>query len=613
MLLAVSWLFLSCLCGIVSLYTLRVFQEHTLRFTVGTLLGLSVSTTIAYVLNIFIPLHAALGVELLPLVVIAIWLGYKGRKTIRHGVVDTVAIGVFAITFLLFGLIISPKLLIEKEGGYFTGIVNAYGDVAWHAANITAFTEGQSFPPQNPIFGGEVLLYPFMTNFLSGALIQGGMSLTQSVNVVPILMIPVLLTLLYQFVRELTGNKKAAIIGLLLFTFGGATLGISRLPSDFRESDTSFVEFLLHLPTQDYSGVGTDTHGFHFLNPVTTLLLPQRSFLFGIPIALAILLLLRPTSHTKRAHYITAGVFAGILPLFHGHTVLALTPAIIALFLLKPNFKQWLWFVGTALVVGLPEVGYYFLGTSQSGSFFRYGPGWMSGDMNIFWYWFKNTGFFIPVAIIGLFTKAPRAIKILSVIGLGIFIAANTWLFAPWAWDNFKLFVYFFIFCIPLVSYVAATSIQYSPHFLKGGIAALVAFQLVSAVTDISKLALPTATIWNEWDKQAVEAASLVRENTNPGDIIVTAPTHNSAVVLSGRPRYLGFSAHVWSHGGNPWIREAGEEAYYKGISPTLPDTLAKYVLVGPQERQAYGSIQLNPSWIPVGTSGIYTLYKITN
>src|SRR3989344_4567496 len=79
-----------------------------------------------------------------------------------------------------------------------------------------------------------------------------------------------------------------------------------------------------------YTGSGGDTDGFHFLNPILSLFLPQRSFLFGIPLALAILTLLISVGRRERA-YLFAGIAAGLLPLFHGHTVLALLPPIIAL------------------------------------------------------------------------------------------------------------------------------------------------------------------------------------------------------------------------------------------------------------------------------------------
>ncbi|MBI1833226.1 MAG: hypothetical protein HYR90_00145 [Candidatus Andersenbacteria bacterium] len=613
MVLALTWLLAACAAGVAAIYAVGVLREHAIRFLVGIVGGLAAATTLTYILNIGIPLNSTLiVVETIMLLVLAVGLlWYTGPLPWRGTKLDWVAVAVFAVSFIIFGLIIAPKLFIENKEGYSTGIINAYGDVAWHAANVVMFAEGQTTPPQNPIFAGTNLLYPFMTNFMSGVLLSAGMSLPASINVPAMLMIPVLLTLLYCFAHEFTRSKHAAIIALLLFIFGGATLGISRLPQDFAAADTSIIDFITHLPARDYSGVGTDENGYHFLNPVTTLLLPQRSFLFGISLALCILLLLKPAKQKTDGEYIVAGVLSGLLPLFHGHTVLALLPAIIGLFFLQPRIQQWLLFTLTALVVGIPEVLYYMLGESESGSFFRFEPGWMAGEINPIWYWLKNTGLLLPTVITGFFLKSPKSLKILAGAGLLLFAAANTWLFAPWAWDNFKLFVFFFLFTIPLAAFAALHAIRTFPLIGKIAVIVLLAGHMVSAGVDIFKLTLPTALIWGEWDIAAIQAAEVIKEVTEPGDVIVTAASHNSAVVLAGRPRYLGFAAHVWSHGGDPWDREKAIKEYYQGTLSTLPDLKPKFVLVGPQEESAFAPIAYHPTWYLVAKSGPYFLYSI--
>src|SRR4029079_4371396 len=126
------------------------------------------------------------------------------------------------------------------------------------------------------------------------------------------------------------------------------------------------------LPQRDYSGVGTDEQGFHFLNPVTTLLLPQRAMLFGMPLVLTVLLLLHPTTIKNRYSPILAGVAAGMLPLFHAHACIALTTAVIGLFVVSRTKKRFILFSIPALLIGIPELTFFIGGNAEGGSFFRY-------------------------------------------------------------------------------------------------------------------------------------------------------------------------------------------------------------------------------------------------
>lgn len=605
----------------------RLFQEKVTTVLSGSILGLAFFTTVAYLLSPFFSLllaaFLAIGVMAIA-VALLIWQKPAALKQWwQETSFDPLALLILAAVALLSSLI-APKLLIAQADGLATGIINAYGDVAWHLANITSFTEGQTIPPENPIFAGTRLTYPFLTNFFSAILLASGGSLAGSVTHPAWILIPLLLTLLYCFTRQLTRSKIAAILALLLFLFGGATFGWVRFAGDWRSAQVSLVEFLTHLPARDFSGVGTDEEGFHFLNPVTTLLLPQRSFLFALPLALTILLLLSPGQKLNTARYVGAGMAAGLLPLFHAHTVVALLPALASFFIL--DFKQrkhWLLLAVPALVVGLPEVLYYLRGQEAAGSFLRWGPRWLAGERNFFWYWFLNTGLLIPASIAGLLMAAPRSsssevgqalrnTKTLAISGLIIFVVANLYLFAPWAWDNFKLFVYFFLFILPLVGTVAARAFQSHAYpVLKGTVATVLLLHMLAAGLDIWKLTLPTARQWPEWDAVGIEFAESVKEKTEPGERVLTAANHNSPIVLAGRPRYLGFAAHVWSHGGDPWEREAAVKDFYEGRLETLPDLQPMYAVVSPQERGSFPGLIIRPQWQLITQVGDYQLYQL--
>lgn len=625
MILSLFLLLAPALVGIVAIAAAEVLEEKITIALVGGTLGVAVFTTAAYVLATFLPLLVAAVLVLLAMTALTGWAAWQKRRHLiqlwHKPSLDKWSLGILIAATCLF-MIIAPKLLITRPDGLYTGIINAYGDVAWHMSNIATFAAGQSTPPENPIFAGTRLTYPFLTNFLSAILLKSGATFAASVDAVALFMIPILLTLFYSFTKHLTNNKRAAVLAMLLFLFGGAALGWIRFNADWQESHLSLVEFLTHLPARDYSGVGTDEQGFHFLNPTTTLLLPQRSFLFALPLAFIILLLLLPEQKFHPNRFLIAGVTAGILPLFHAHTVLALLPAIVSFFaidfLKSPHASRkdislhWIYFVLPALIVGIPEVLYYIRGDSGSGSFLRWGPRWMAGEHNLIWYWFINTGFLIPAAIAGIFLKFSKPVKALAVSGLIIFVIANLFLFAPWAWDNFKLFVYFLVFILPIVSLVAIKLWdQRTFPGLRAAVLIVVALHMLPAGLDIWKLTLPTAREWQEWDKTGVEFAQAVQDNTKAGERVLTAANHNSPIVLAGRPRYLGFAAHVWSHGGDPWTREKAVKEFYEGRLNQLPDLQPTYVVVSPQERSSYPNLVIRPEWKLVTQVGDYQLYKL--
>ncbi|MDP3997585.1 MAG: hypothetical protein Q8P73_03745, partial [bacterium] len=246
----------------------------------------------------------------------------------------------------------------------------------------------------------------------------------------------------------------------------------------------------------------------------------------------------------------------------------------------------------------------------DSASFLRFHVGWTTED-NLAWFWFQNTGFILPAALLGLFLPLPKNVKALTLAGLAVFIIANLFLFAPWAWDNFKLLIFWLIFILPVLGWLVARYPIRKNRLLQIGITAIVFLQIASAALDIWKIALPTATTWQEWDNNAIAFAKVIKANTKAGESILTAPIHNSTVALTGRLSYLGYAAHVWSHGGDPWQREKAIEPFYSGLSSTLPETTPDYILVGPSEHIKYPNLQIQNTWQLVADSEAYQLYKL--
>src|SRR5207248_11276471 len=97
-----------------------------------------------------------------------------------------------------------------------------------------------------------------------------------------------------------------------------------------------------------------DLH-FHWPNPVLAYLVPQRSTLFGVSLALIVLVLLWVSVRdgNRWPAFLFAGLVAGLTPAFHVHawgTIVALS-FFWALFNLR---REWIAFFVPALAMGLP-------------------------------------------------------------------------------------------------------------------------------------------------------------------------------------------------------------------------------------------------------------------
>jgi hypothetical protein len=604
-------LFIPALAGIAILARSRILREKTLTLATGSIIGIVTFSTISYAIGHILALtRPVLWFELITFLAIALWLAWRGGYVEFMGQTHDKTATILLVLSLLLFTIIAPKLLIEKSDGLYTGIINAYGDIGWHTAIIMEIAEQKMLPIEDPIFAGNALTYPYLANLLSATMVILGASLSASVNVPGVLLIPMLLVLLYSFGKTYGGSRTAGIVALLLFLFGGATFGWTRIAQDISQSREGIVEFLFHLPQRDYSGVGTDEQGFHFLNPVTTLLLPQRAMLFGMPLVLTVLLLLHPKIIKRRFAPTLAGIAAGMLPLLHAHACIALAAAILALFIISGDKKRFGLFAIPALIIGIPELTFFVQGNAEGGSFFRYGPGWMVGNMNPILYWFQNTGVLIPASILVLFSSLKRESKALIIAGTFLFILANTFLFAPWTWDNFKLFVFWFILILPGIGYGAALLLHHSRFVLIPVlVCTLIIIHTLAAGLDIWKLAIPTARVWGEWTREGIEMAEILKREVPVTTPVLTASVHNSPATLAGRKLILGYAPHIWSHGGLPWNREQEVKEFFEGRTNTIEGIRPQAILIGPQERSAYSAIVIRPEWQIVAIHGSYQLY----
>jgi hypothetical protein len=528
-----------------------------------------------------------------------------------------------AVSVLLFN-----RVLFEKQHGLYTGFANNLGDLPFHLQVTNSFAKGNNFPPEDPVFAGAPLTYPFMADFLSAILVSSGYSLRTSLFVPNMLLMLSFVILLRSWTIELTDNRLAGFLAPLLVIFSGG-LGWIMIISDVRHNGGHLFHYLLNLP-HDFTIL--PGHTWRWGNSLTTLLVPQRSLLLGLPVAVLVFrqwwiaqrdFLLSPEvapSHSAMRRQIAAGILCGLLPLIHTHVFLGVVGVAAGAALLSRCWRLWLaFFIPTALMAS-PELLWLIRGIgSRAHVFFAIHAGWDHGDLNPVWFWLLNTGLFIPLLIASLAWRVggeplmSRRVAIYYAPFVLCFLTPNLIKLAPWEWDNIKVLFLWFVASCPLVARLLAHWWQ-----LRRGARALAVGILctlcLAGFLDLSRIAFHSVQL-RVFDKDGIDIAKEITERTAPRALILHAPTFDSPVFLTGRRSLLGYPGQIWSRGLDSGSREGDIRNIYAGASngrALLERYTLDYVLIGPQER---AMLPVNDTFFSdfplIGQRGAYALYRV--
>lgn len=249
------------------------------------------------------------------------------------------------------------------ENGRISSSQATFGDMSMHLSFITSMARQGTFPPEYPLLPGFRLSYPFLSDSISSSLYlfyHLGDELT--VFWVEALKWSYFLPMAaagaqvffggYLFVsRLLTSRKKAALAWIFFFFNGGfgflyflgSKEDFLRIFTDFYQTPTNYVE-----------------ENIRWVNVIVDMLLPQRATLFGWAVLFPTLYLLyRAAYEGRKRYFLYAGALAGLLPMIHTHSFMALA-LICGVWLLgdllrKLSWEDWGARAGKRLLVlGLP-------------------------------------------------------------------------------------------------------------------------------------------------------------------------------------------------------------------------------------------------------------------
>lgn len=481
----------------------------------------------------------------------------KPRKMWKIGKEFFVTMG---ICFLLFIIIIDKSIM--KRGNYSSGTV--FSDLPFHLSLISSFAYGANnygSKMMTPFYAGEELSYPIIPDFFSSVLAGAGMAPLRLAIALPTLFILMSLAILvYRIASMFSPHKYAPELTVATFLTASGVGWKWAFIKDCRDNPNANMAHCFC----------TGKHTF-WIHPLIHFLMPQRSALFSMPLAVAITILLiyvtRARTPDKKA-LVMAGVLMGVLPMISAHSFIGVGE--YAIFICIAHFpwrypKVWMkavlfWaiFGGVAIAIGGLQV-LWLLRVPRQG-FGKISPIWLEtfpGQIGKFaQLWWESLGPFVVIALVICWPVLTKTQIMAYLPSIGVFVVSNFIRYQPGAMDNNKVFFagWYTIACC-IVSHTILTLWNHGNILLRYALGFVVLGYMASSVFTIGKairlpfmMYTPDEMLLGQW----------VMENTLKNSVVMGSSWHaNTAMSLGGRLVTLGYGGWVWTHGLNYGSRDA--------------------------------------------------------
>ncbi|MCC7288934.1 hypothetical protein IT414_00895 [bacterium] len=387
------------------------------------------------------------------------------------------AITALGTAYVVVQLIVLSYQFPNAQGAWVSN-GNAWGDGPLHVAYVNQFAQGNTVDMVSPSYMKVPLTYPVIADFYSAVLKRLGGDWSFVLMVPSAAMVLALMYLAFSFGYRILKSARAAWLQYLFFVFSGSLQGAVK-----------FTDVLIKKGVQgyhDFVGVSVAlAAGDNYLNFIHSHPIPQRAYLFGMPLFITIAtVLLEKYRHNKsksislpsvlaqlrQVDVILVGLLIGMMPLVHIHSFLVLVGLLVlAMGILairrEPIPVPWIASLGTGLVLAAPQLAWQF-SNSYNSRFTKWIAGWtLKGfghdpNINFVGFWLGTLGFLFVVMVFGgLWLKDKKAsmeIWLLYIAGLAIFAICNVYVFQPNIWDNMKFFEYGFWFIMMVAAYILA-------------------------------------------------------------------------------------------------------------------------------------------------------------
>ena len=388
------------------------------------------------------------------------------RRSFRIGSDWTVLLPAVPILILCLALLNTHILHRAENGSIWVGQVT-YGDLAMHLGFISSIAEQTAFPPQYSIFPGHALNYPFLCETSGASLFQLGASIRQAYIISAFYAFILVVFGAYMFFEQWLKRRPRAVFATVLFFFGSG-FGFFYF---FDLSKTGgLLSSLIQMRGQTVSQALLDgfyqtptnmpSLGLRWVNPIVDMLIPQRATLFGWAFLFPCLYLLHGfTFERKRENVIPLAVIAGLMPMIHTHSFLALgviSAVYCMIDLISVRFEKkrlfaWVLYAGVACLIAAPQLIFFTFRQASESGLVRFHLNWANEADSYLWFYIKNLGLIFLLAPFAFLILPNRDKKIYSG-AIVLFLIAELIEFQPNNYDNNKLLFVWFAFTCGMVS-----------------------------------------------------------------------------------------------------------------------------------------------------------------
>jgi hypothetical protein len=514
----------------------------------SSVIGFLFYCLVLVVLKLFIPSW------LVCLIIASLVCGMIGRK-VTADVSLISQQNFYSFHWLLWSVVnlILAVSLFDQEKGISTLWKNNYGDLAFHLGMITNMAFSPSGIVEFHLASGESLNYPIFLNMITAAL----WSMAPTFGGLKVVFVIIWLWSAW----VLWGAFKGSIWIWPVLLGGSCFYYLGTFSSEYIDSNGFWTSFL------------------------SSIWVPQRTSWTGIAICSTLLVALNRCVDQvilTRKNAFWLGLFFGISTMAHFHSalIMGVLGGLLLVFFSSENIKQRL--VLGSILASSAAVG---------ALLFLHWYGSKASSLELTYCWSTHRSAHAPLqqcvlslsswgvsllplwAIIwGLFSLRNRSDFKMGkrlLVFLALFIFGNTVKMVYWNWDQIKIFASLYV---ALMLFFASNHKDiFNTSKVRFFSYLMLVLLCVPSAYEVAKYVRKDN--YQLFSPQDIFDAEVAKRLLTPGEPIIAEALHNSPMVLSGHPLYLGYAGTLWSHGMQVLSDERTEK-----LKSFCDETLPRYV-----------------------------------